>query len=191
MNPSALINFLFEAATLKRLKRTGWQILGDNQESVAEHTFMVCVISFVLAEKLKADLEKVLLIALFHDFEEARTGDIYKLADLYTHVDKKKAKTAAFSKLPQSAKISELLMDLQSSKSLEAKIVRDADILSLCFDLKQLIEKGNINAREWLDANLEALKLDGAKKIGRELTKSNSQSWWQNERKILHKIMTK
>ena len=68
---TSLIDFLFEAAALKRLKRTGWQILGDNQESIAEHTFMVCVISFVLAVKLKADFEKVLIIALFHDFEEA------------------------------------------------------------------------------------------------------------------------
>ena len=119
MKLSSIVNFLFEAAALKRLQRTGWQILGDNQESIAEHTFMVCVISFVLAVKLKADLEKVLIIALFHDFEEARTGDVYKLADLYTQVDKKKAITDAFSKLPQSAKISKLIAEYEHKKTLD------------------------------------------------------------------------
>ena len=191
MKLSPLIDFLFEAAALKRLKRTGWQILGDNQESIAEHTFMVCVISFVLAVKLKADFEKVLIIALFHDFEEARTGDVYKLADLYTQVDKKKAITDAFSKLPQSAKITKLLEEYEKQKTLEAKIVKDADILALCLELKQLIEKGNQNAQEWFTANLEALKLNESKKIGQEIKEGNSQNWWQKERKILHKLLKK
>ena len=185
------IDFLFQAAALKRLKRTGWQILGDNQESIAEHTFMVCIISYVLAIPSKANLEKTLLISLFHDFEEARTGDVYKLADLYTRVDKKKAVADAFSNLPKSDTISKLLGQYEQRSSLEAKIVKDADTLALCFELKLLIEKGNVNAKEWLIANLESLKLDKAKKVGRQLLNSNSQSWWQKERKILHKIMKK
>ena len=187
----SLVNFLFEAATLKRLKRTGWQILGDNQESIAEHTYMVCIIGFVLASKLKADIEKTLLIALFHDFEETRTGDVYRLADFYTTTDKNKAVADAFSTLSHSAKIAELLEDYEKKNSLEAKIVKDADTLSLCIELKQLIEKGNTNAKDWLDANIEALKLSEAKKIGRELTESNSQDWWKKERIKLRLIMKK
>ena len=186
-----LVDFLFEAAALKRLKRTGWQILGDNKESIAEHSFMVAVIAFVLAQKLNANLEKILLISLFHDFEEARTGDVYKLADLYTKVDKKKAIQHSFSNLPKSDKITKLLEEYEQRISLEAKIVKDADTLSLCFELKQLIEKGNENAKEWLTANLDALKLEESKKIGRELMNSNSQNWWKQERNILNKIMTK
>ena len=189
MNTSSLVNFLFEASALTRLKRTGWQILGENNETIAGHTFMVCVISYILAVLLKADTEKTLLIALFHDFEEARTGDVYKLADLYTQVDRKKALRDAFSNLPQSAKIQKLLEDYQKKQSLEAKIVRDADTLSLCFELKQLVERGNSNAVEWLQANIGALKTSEGKKLGRQLLKSNSQNWWKKERKILHQLM--
>lgn len=179
---TSLINFLFEAATLKRLKRTGWQILGDNDESIAEHSFMVCVISFVLAEELGADVQKVLLMALFHDFEEARTGDVYRLADLYTKVDKKKASLDAFSNLRNSAKITGLQQEYDNRQTLEAKIVKDSDTLALCLELKQLIEKGNINAKVWLDSNIKALKLDRSKKLAEEIVNTNSQDWWKNER---------
>ena len=189
MKLSSIVNFLFEAAALKRLQRTGWQILGDNKETIAEHVYLVCIISFILAEKLNANLEKVLLVALFHDLEEARTGDVYNLADLYTKVDKNKAVSDAFSNLPQSAKISKLLAEYGERKTLESKIVKDADTLSLCLELKQLIEKGNLNAKEWLTANIESLKLAEAKKIGREIENSNSQNWWQKERKKLHRMM--
>lgn len=186
-----LANFLFEAASLKRLQRTGWQILGDNRESIAEHTFMVCVISFSLAQKLEINLEKVLLMALFHDFEEARTGDVYKLADLYTQVDKEKARRDSFSNLPQSVKILKLLKEYEGKKTLEAKIVKDADTLALCIELKQLIEKGNANAKEWFDANLGSLKTKSGQKIGEELEKKDSQAWWQKERKNMHKYLLK
>lgn len=186
---TSLVNFLFEAATLKRLKRTGWQILGANDESIAEHSFMVCVIAYTLAQELNADAAKVLLMALFHDFEEARTGDVYRLADLYTKVDKKKASRDAFSNLRNSAKITGLQQEYDNRQTLEAKIVKDSDSLALCLELKQLIEKGNSNANEWLESNLKALKLDLSKKLGRELINSNSQNWWQKERKKLNNLM--
>ena len=58
---SSTIDFLFEAAALKRLKRTGWQILGGgNTESVAEHSFMVAVIAYVMAAGSNLNLEKIL-----------------------------------------------------------------------------------------------------------------------------------
>src|SRR3989304_6332566 len=130
-------DFLFEAAALKRLKRTGWQILGDKQESIAEHTFMVVVISYVLAKKFKVNLEKVLMMALFHDFEESRTGDVYKLADLYTKTDKKKAVKDSFSPLKNSKYMLSLVEEYNKGISIEAKLVHDADTLALCVVLKQ------------------------------------------------------
>ncbi|OGG03965.1 hypothetical protein A2W14_05890 [Candidatus Gottesmanbacteria bacterium RBG_16_37_8] len=187
-NPS---DFLFEAAALKRLKRTGWQILGENQESIAEHTFMVVVISYVLAKKFKVNLEKILIMALFHDFEEGRTGDVYKLADLYTKTDKKKALRDVFSHLEKPKSIIDILKDYHQANTLAAKIVKDADTLALCIELKQLVEKGNIHAKEWLTANLDSLKTSEGKKLGSDLVKTDSQNWWKKERKILHNRLKK
>lgn len=181
------VNFLFEASTLKRLQRTGWQILGENRESIAEHSYMVCVISFILASEAKVDMEKVLLISLFHDFIESRIGDIYKLADLYMRADVMKAAKDSFSNLTESGKMIRLFVDYEEEKTLESLIVHDADTLSLIIELKQMMERGNSNAKVWLDANLERLKLDQSKRIGKMIKSGNSQDWWKNERKKLHK----
>ncbi len=191
MKNQKLVDFLFEAATLKRLRRTGWQILGENKESIAEHSFMVTVISLVLAENLKVNKEKVLTMALLHDFSETRTGDVYKLADLYVKVDEIKAAKDSFSNLPNSGKMMRLIEDYEEEKTLEAKIVHDADILALVIELKQLVEKGNYQAKEWLEANLEALNLPQAKKLGEKIKESDSQEWWRREREKIHKSFKK
>src|SRR3989338_4063680 len=184
------IDFLFEACALKRLKRTGWQILGGgNTESVAEHSFMVAVIAYVMAAGSNLNLEKILMIALFHDFEETRTGDVYKLADLYTDSNKGKAIRDAFCILPESDKITGLLEEYNRGISMEVKLVKDADTMALCLELKILVENGNLNAQEWLKANLESLKTEAGQELGKALTKSNSQNWWKKQRNILHKIM--
>jgi len=191
MKKNNLANFLFEAATLKRLQRTGWQILGGNEESIAEHSYMVAVISFILAESLKIDVEKTLLMALFHDFIETRTGDIYKLSDLYVKVDEKKAAEDAFSGLTFQDNLINIIKEYEEEKTLEAKIVHDADTLALCVELKQLIENGNSHAREWYNANLEKVKLAKSKKLAKEIDTTNSQDWWKKERDILHRSFKK
>ncbi|OGF99460.1 hypothetical protein A2Y99_00340 [Candidatus Gottesmanbacteria bacterium RBG_13_37_7] len=184
-----LVNFIFEATTLKRLQRTGWQILGANKESVAEHSFMVAVITYVLAKELHVDLEKALLMALVHDFIETRTGDVYKLADLYVKVDTKSAIEDAFAKLEHPKKIIPLMIEYEKRKTLEAIIVHDADVLALCVELKQLTERGNKDAVEWLEANMGRLKLSQSRKLLQEVKKTNSQNWWAKERDTLHKKM--
>jgi len=186
MKKNNFANFLFEAATLKRLQRTGWQILGENRESIAEHSYMVAVVSFTLAVKTKADLEKILLMALFHDFVETRTGDIYKLSDLYVKADEKKAVLDVFSGLPFGGRIIGLVEEYRKNKTLESKIIHDADTLALCIELKQLIENGYQKAKEWYNANLEKLELLESKKLAKEINTSNSQDWWKKERDKIH-----
>lgn len=185
------IDFLFEAATLKRLQRTGWQILGDNYESIAEHSFMVCVIAYVLGKQLNADLEKLLLTALFHDFTESRVGDIYKLSDLYVQADVLKAAAEGFSGLPFGDDLIRITVEYEKEETLEAKIVHDADTLTLMLELKQLIEKGNNNAREWFSANKDVLRIKEAKDLAVEIEQGNSQDWWKKERKEIHKSFKK
>ncbi len=192
MKKNNFANFLFEAATLKRLQRTGWQILGGwNRESIAEHSFMVAVIGFVLAQELKANVGKVLMMSLFHDFAEARTGDIYKLADLYVQADEKKAINDAFWGLPDGNKLADITREYEKEKTLEAKIVHDADTLALMLELKQLMENGNINAKEWFEGNFDALRLNESKKLAQQLKSTNSQDWWKKERADLHRLMKK
>ncbi len=185
------INFLFELTALKRLQRTGWQILGSGGESIAEHSYMVAMISYLLAEQTGADIEKTLLMALFHDVEEARTGDVYRLAKLYVTIDKDKARHDALINLSDGNLVPAFLNEYEQRKTLEAKIVKDADTLSLCVELKLLVEQGNAHAKEWLDANIEALQLTESKALGKALTTADSQAWWKKERHLLHQKQPK
>lgn len=191
MKMHKLVNFLFESATLKRLKRTGWQILGGNEESIAEHSYMVSVISYMLAVKLKADVKKALVMALFHDFTESRTGDVYKLADLYVKVDDKKAIDDAFTKDSTTKEIHDLSVEYEKKTSLESQIVHDADNLALILELKHMMENGNTNAKEWFEANVDRLRLKESKALAKEIKLSNSQDWWKKERQVIHKSYKK
>ncbi|MFC1626821.1 hypothetical protein ACFL1P_01300, partial [Patescibacteria group bacterium] len=76
-------------------------------------------------------------------------------------------------------------------KSLEARIVYEANILALQVELKHLMECGNINAKEWYVGNGSRLRISQAKKFSEEILKSNSQDWWKDKRKKLHKQFSK
>ena len=54
-----LLNFIAEAGMLKRVRRSGWSVLGiKDAETVAEHSFRCAVIGYILAsmENIKRDL---------------------------------------------------------------------------------------------------------------------------------------
>lgn len=80
----AVAQTLTTLGRLKRLRRTGWLDRGvpvELAESVADHTFRVALLSWMVAIERRGDSEaavdpsRVLLIALAHDLPEAIAGD--------------------------------------------------------------------------------------------------------------------
>ena len=188
-NSKNITNLVFEAAVVKRMLRTGWQILGDNQEGVGEHTFMTCVIAYFLAKEQKVNMEKVLIMAIFHDFHEARTGDLDKIATFYMTRDQEKANRDIFEKVDSGLLVT--LNEYEEKKSLEARIVYEANVIAFGVELKLLIEKVNTHAQEWLDANIKRLRLPEAVVLANDLAQANSQDWWKHLRKTLHEEFSK
>lgn len=182
-------NLIFEAAVVKRMKRTGWMILGDNDEGVGEHTFMTCVIAYFLAKQLGADMETVLIMSVFHDFHEARTGDLDKIAKFYMTRDQDRANRDIFEGIDN-----ELLSALdtyEKKKSPEARIAYEANVIAFLVELKLLIEKGNTHAAEWLEGNKKRLRLPEAIALADTLAGSDSHDWWKSIRKTLHEEFAK
>ena len=73
-----IIKFFIEVGKLKGMPRRGWVIRGiKNSESIAEHTFRVAIMAWVLAGKkhTKLNLEKLIKMALVHDLCEVYAGD--------------------------------------------------------------------------------------------------------------------
>src|ERR1044072_9371233 len=99
-----MLSTLIELQRLKRLDRTGWVLRGfaNGTESVAAHSFGVSVTAMLLADELLArgvsiDAEKILRLALLHDWAEARVGDMPRTATMYFGSEaRKRAKSAAF-----------------------------------------------------------------------------------------------
>ena len=69
--------FFFQIAELNKLPRSGWKIkVGlEDSESVAEHSYMMSVMSMVLSDMKSLNSEKVLKMTILHDWAESKIGD--------------------------------------------------------------------------------------------------------------------
>ena len=174
-----IINFLFEVGMLKKSPRTGYQFLGSGHESVAEHSFRVAIIGYSLSEQEpEADSRKIILMCLFHDLHEARTGDHNYVNKRYVHVDEERAIRDLAHGLPFGDEITTLTREFNRGKSIEAQISRDADQLDLILELKEQLDLGNRYAEEWLAYAVKRLLTETAKKMAQEILNTDSTDWW-------------
>lgn len=139
-----MLKTLIELQRLKRLERTGWTLRGlpNGTESVAAHSFGVGVTAMMLADEVKArgvavDCERVLRMALLHDWAETRVGDLPRTATEYFGADARKtAETRAFADIVDDLEASgseykTLYRDYEQRDSLEARLVKTADVIDL------------------------------------------------------------
>jgi len=140
MDSDGLLDLLLEAATLKRLPRTGWVMRGvPHAESVAEHSFGTALTALALADVLAGeglDLEKVLLMALLHDLAEVRLTDLpLPAVRLITQEVKSRAEAAVLAgllaPLPTAGRLRALWQEFEEGASPEGRLVRDADKLEM------------------------------------------------------------
>ena len=170
-----MLSTLIELQRLKRLDRTGWTLRGlpNGTESVAAHSFGVSVTAMLLADRVTAvgvaiDVEKLLRIALLHDWAETRVGDMPRTATLYFGSEaRKQAETAAFSDIvnPVDADSSyaNLYNDYERRESLEARLVKAADVLDLLIEVLALERAGARGLDEfWEVAEKPEFNLEGA-----------------------------
>nr|ALS89143.1 HD domain protein [uncultured bacterium] len=170
-----MLSTLIELQRLKRLDRTGWTLRGlpNGTESVAAHSFGVGVTAMLLADRCAAqgvtvDLEKLLRMALLHDWAETRVGDMPRTATLYFGSEaRKQAETAAFSDIvnPVDANDSykNLYNDYERRESLEARLVKAADVLDLLIQVLALERAGARGLDEfWEVAEKPDFNLEGA-----------------------------
>ncbi|HYY58310.1 MAG TPA: HD domain-containing protein, partial [Pyrinomonadaceae bacterium] len=140
-----MISTLIELQRLKRLERTGWTLRGlaPGAESVAAHSYGVALAAMMLADELAArgvrvDVERLLRMALLHDWAEARVGDMPRTGGEYFGAEaRRRAERAAFDDIVRGlgrraeALYSELHEDYERRASLEARLVKAADIIDL------------------------------------------------------------
>ena len=173
-----MLETLIELQRLKRLDRTGWVLRGfpNATESVAAHSFGVSVTAMLMADELLTqgvviDVEKVLRIALLHDWAEARVGDMPRTATLYFGSDaRKQAETSAFRDLTapinhDGAPYAHLYHEYEERNTLEARLVKAADVIDLLVQALALERAGGRGLDEfWEVAKNPQLQLEGPAK---------------------------
>jgi putative hydrolase of HD superfamily len=129
-----VLTFLRAAERLKTVTRSGWTSAGQ-PESVAEHTWRLCLMAMVLYGRTDAvDLAKLLKMCLIHDLGEAIGGDVPAPAQQagVNKADRERADLLELiAPLPPAAQreIIELWDDYEAAVSPEARVAKGLDKL--------------------------------------------------------------
>jgi len=176
-----IANFLFEVGMLKRTPRSGWQFLaGATGESVADHSFRVAMIAFVLGrlEDEEIDTDRLLRLALMHDLPEARTSDLNYMNQKYVQVDEPRAASDMVHGLPFADELAALLDEYRAERTRESIIAHDADQLELLLQLVEQRDGGVPSTEDWAPFVLKRLRTTGGKKLARSILDGDSSRWW-------------
>jgi len=162
---------------LAALPRTGWLLRGVvDPESIAEHSFGVCLVATLLIDDLRArgmtvDGERVLRMALVHDAAEAFTGDIpmpAKTEKLDAALEE--AEGALLANVLSTEQLA-LWAEAEAGKTLEARIVKAADKVQML--VKALIyekqRRGRLDEFWTNTKNRRHMDLDFARELFTEL----------------------
>jgi putative hydrolase of HD superfamily len=180
-----MLSVLLELQRLKRLDRTGWVLRGlaPGAESVGAHTYGVAAVAMLMADEVRArgsaiNVERVLRLALVHDWTETRMGDLPRTAaEYFGAAAKQRAEQAAFADMvadlgaERAREYAAWHEEYETRASVEARLVKAADIVDL---LAQAFVFERAGAREldefWQGAQGRDFGLEGtAAAVVREL----------------------
>ncbi len=128
---------------LKYEERRGWKRIlpGLTVESVASHSFSTAFIAMLLAMKKKANVEKVVCMALLHDIAEGVIGDITPEMTDFIEKEETESKVMEYilRDLPDDIrdKLLALWREYIEGRSEEAKIVAEADKIDMHLQAKR------------------------------------------------------
>jgi putative hydrolase of HD superfamily len=183
-----IVSFFFEAGQLKKVARSGWWLAGiSNPESVAEHSFRTAVIGYVLAGMEHANADKCAVMCLFHDIQETRLTDFHKVTKRYIDTAAAKAQVLEdqLELLPAETAdaLASSLRNLESSESLEARIVHDADALECLIQALEYKAAGNHDVQEWIDTSYARLRTESAIELAKACLQEDGKVWWEKIKK--------
>ncbi|TYT75076.1 HD domain-containing protein [Desulfobotulus mexicanus] len=174
-----IVHLFFEALMLKRLPRSGYHFLGSGSESVAEHSFMISLIAYVMGQMTpEADKGKLMAMCILHDLPEARMGDLNYVQKNYVRADEKKAVKDLVRGLPFGEEMENLLEEFAKGESLEARLARDADQLAFLVDLKALADTGRRGPAKWMGVVEKRILTETGISLAKSLMGTDWDAWW-------------
>lgn len=175
-----IADFLFEVGHLAAIPRSGYSLLGTGPQNVAEHSFRVAWIGYLLARlDGTADSSHVLLMGMLHDLPETRTGDLHSLSKYYVQADASRALRDQLTPLPFGVELEELWSEYEAGMTRESRLAKDADQIELLLTLREQESRGQAKASEWLDRTVARIQTDLGRKIARAIIGGDPGHWWE------------
>jgi len=181
-----IVNFIFEAGTMRKLARIHRQTLltDDMSDNIASHSYRVALIAWILAQEEGVDPYKTVMMALFHDLGETRSNDHNWIHKRYVTVHTQEISKDQLGAMPYPL-MKSLQEEYEKRESKEAKITKDADLLEQAFLLREYEWQGNKEASIWLrgkdgkgNAQINLLQFESSKKISKALYSQSPSDWW-------------
>ena len=173
--------FLFEAGTLKQSKRTGWWMAGvRDPESVAEHAWRTSLIASIIAKLEGADPARAAFLAVWHDTQETRTGDVNHLGKKYsTEADPEAVTADQVAGMPEviASTVRDLVGEYEARESAEAICARDADKLECMLQGIEYRSQGYELAQRWIDNSRGRLVTKTANELAEQLLNMGPLDW--------------
>lgn len=152
MEINKVLEFLTLTEKIKCHTRHSWTTSGRH-ESVAEHTFQLCVFAWLVKDEfLDHDMDKVLKMCLFHDLGEAVTGDIPAFVKGDTDRNLEADALRGIEQMlpePQRSELMEILGELEENQTKEAKLFQALD------KMEALIQHNEADISTWLPLEYE------------------------------------
>ncbi len=178
---AAVAEFAFELGVLKRTRRAGWWQAGvRDPESVAEHSLRVAQLAALIAAIEGADPGRAALLAIWHDSQETRTGDIPHTARPYLDQCSPEVITAdQTAALPDAARktVQEAVIEFEAQQTLEARCAKDADQLECLIQAIEYRDAGYARVQGWIDSARNSLRTDTARRVAGAALRTSPLAW--------------
>ncbi len=175
------LELLYELGAIRFIPRAWKQFFNADFENLAEHHFRVAWLGMILAKmENKGDTGKIVKMALVHDITESRTGDVHAIARQYTKRDEQLAMEDMLNNTSLKIEFEQLWHEYEDRKTMEAKIVKDADWLDIDLEIVEQLARGHSSLRVWLPQRKLVYKrfyTKAAKKLWTAIHNSDPFDW--------------
>ena len=177
---AAVAAFGYELGVLKRIRRSGWWHVGvRDPESVGEHTARVAQLAALIAAEEGADPARAAFLALWHDTQETRTGDLpHTVKGYLTKPDPRQITADQTAALPDACRgLVRAVDEYESRESGEARCAADADKLEMLLQAVEYRDTGVRRVDGWIDSARAGLTTATARRVAEAALTVSPLAW--------------
>jgi len=180
--PARDLEFLYEIGCLRHIQRTWKQFLNPDFQDLSDHILRVVWIALTIAKYEGVEnSEKIMKMALIHDVSESRSVDSHYVSRQYVERHEEEAIKDTLDGTAVYQEFMSIWQEYEKRDCIEAKIVKDADLIDVDLELKEQEYRGIRLGEDTLAGRLyvaqEKLYTETAKELFYAIQDSNPNDW--------------